>query len=109
VNQFPDHIVVPAETSTVVYRIFQEVMNNVYKHSRATKVVIFVRKHPARFQLRIRDNGIGIDESARTGKRSFGILGMQERARMLHGSLTLEGEPGQGTTVLLEIPLEDLP
>ena len=95
--------------STAVFRIFQEIMNNIAKHSGAGKVTVFLRKQQHQFLLRVKDDGIGIREEELNHKRSFGIIGMQERVKLLKGQLRITGIKGKGTTVLLEVPLQPNP
>lgn len=102
---FPKDFEIGTEISTAVFRIFQEIMNNISKHAAASKVTIFLRKQPHQLFLRVRDNGIGINESESSDRKSFGIIGMNERVKLLHGQMHITGIPGNGTTVEIEIPL----
>jgi signal transduction histidine kinase len=106
VNVYPDDFSLDPNLSTAIFRILQEVMTNIQKHAAASRVVIFLRKQNHQFQMRIRDDGIGIGEKALNNKRSFGIIGMQERIRLLRGKLSITGEKDKGTTVFIEIPIE---
>jgi len=90
--------------STAVFRIFQEIMNNITKHAGATKVTIFLHKRHHLFLMRVRDNGVGIKDEELEHKRSFGIIGMQERVKLLKGQIKITGVRNKGTTVVLEIP-----
>jgi signal transduction histidine kinase/ligand-binding sensor domain-containing protein len=90
------------------FRIVQESLNNIMKHSRATDVKIVLRRSDSLLTLAIEDNGRGFKPANRpapTGQNGFGLTGMAERARLLGG--TLEIRPGQerGTLILVEIPL----
>lgn len=95
----------PAEIEFCLYRIAQEALNNVAKHSRAKHVAVHLEVHPACASLEIRDDGIGFDLTRRSGSQSFGMIGMQERVSELEGTLTVESAPGQGTTIRARIPL----
>jgi len=104
-NVYPKDFHLDPILSTAVFRIFQEIMNNVAKHAGATKVTIFLHKQHQQFLLRVRDNGVGIRDEELNHKRSFGIIGMQERVKLQKGQIKITGIPGNGTTVLIEIPI----
>ena len=89
--------------TTTAYRIFQEVLTNVARHARATKVETSLDLTDGKLRLRVVDNGIGVSPENLGNARSLGLLGMKERAAMVHGSVRIEGTPGQGTMVRLEI------
>jgi len=92
-------------TATAVFRIFQEAMTNVARHSGADKVTILFREDAGYLYLEVMDNGRGITEPEVLGMKSLGILGMRERALVFGGELSISGEPGRGTTVVLKIPI----
>ena len=102
---YPKDFMLEPELSSVIFRIFQEIMNNAAKHSKATKVTIFLRKQQHLFLMRVRDKGIGINDEEASHKRSFGIIGMQERAKLQHGNIKITGARDKGTTIVLEIPI----
>jgi signal transduction histidine kinase len=93
------------EISTAVFRIFQEILTNVARHSRATRVDIELRDGEERLELDVTDNGIGIPEGELRGRKSLGLLGMQERALLFGGEVNVSGVPGQGTRVAVRIPI----
>jgi signal transduction histidine kinase len=93
------------EISTCVFRIFQEILTNVARHSRATRVDIELQLNEERLELDVTDNGIGIPEGELRGRKSLGLLGMQERALLFGGDVIVSGVPGQGTRVAVSIPL----
>ena len=90
------------DQSVTVFRIIQESLSNVAKHAQASKVDILFAQHGDLLQLQIKDNGIGFGKTRK--ERSFGLLGIKERALMIGGSATIESAPGQGTRVSLNIP-----
>ena len=94
---------------TVVFRIAQESLTNVNKHARASRVEIAIRKFRDGICMEVKDDGrsftIGRITSARTGGR-LGLLGMQERARLINGQVTIKPQPGKGTTVQVVIPFD---
>jgi two-component system, NarL family, sensor histidine kinase UhpB len=94
------------EAAVAVFRIAQEAMTNIAKHSKATLVEVSLGMTDDRIQLDISDNGIGPQVvGAPNRKRSFGVMGMNERASALGGKLSVEPRPGGGTMVRLEIPI----
>lgn len=93
-----------------LYRIAQESLNNVMKHASATQLNVLIYRAGDNVILRITDDGDGFDVEALTRgaerNRSFGLMIMSERARMLGGELELRSEPGSGTTVSVLLPIQ---
>lgn len=89
--------------STELFRIVQESLNNIMKHSQADKAAILFYRTGSTTVLEISDNGQGFRADTPSSNRSFGIIGMQERAALLGGSLQVFSSPHQGTTVRLTI------
>jgi signal transduction histidine kinase len=98
-------IALDSEQSTAIFRIFQESLTNVTRHAHATRVEARLEKEGDQLILQVRDNGKGFDAETAKGRRSLGLMGMQERALLLNGALKIEGVPGAGTTLALRIPL----
>ncbi|UCD09980.1 MAG: PAS domain S-box protein [Dehalococcoidales bacterium] len=98
----------PSEVEMLLYRIIQEALNNVLKHSRATESHIDIQFSEKQVYVSISDNGTGfelsdtIDDLAQTGK--LGLIGMQERARLLGATLSFDSVPSKGTSVLIDLP-----
>lgn len=86
-----------------IYRIVQEALSNVFRHSRATRVEVALAEHNDLVQLQILDNGVGFDPRQVVENR-YGLEGIRERARLLRGSARIESAPGQGTRVYVELP-----
>jgi signal transduction histidine kinase len=98
-----------AEQKTTLFRIAQESLNNVARHAQATEVEVSLKLVKNAIELRVQDNGNGFaPDSARSGteKQRLGLLGMQERVRLLNGRFLVLSAPGAGTTVVAEIPLD---
>jgi PAS domain S-box-containing protein len=99
---------VDVQTGTVLYRVAQESLTNVYKHAHATRVNIRLSQQRNQVCLEIADNGRGLPDpassSARAGQR-LGLIGMQERVRLVHGQFAIDSTPRRGTTVRVQIPL----
>ena len=99
-----------AEQKTALFRIAQESLANVAKHAQATEVVVTLGFAEDKMQLRIKDNGKGLavkQQRTAVEKNRLGLLGMQERARLVNGRCIVQSAPGCGTTVMAEIPLAD--
>jgi PAS domain S-box-containing protein len=94
---------IPDPLKIVIYRIFQEGLNNVAKHSQANAVTLSLKKVKDHIELAIHDNGVGFDleQESQAGRNRFGLgLGsMKERAQLSGGSFTLDSHKGGGTTI----------
>lgn len=88
-----------------VYRIVQECLTNIVKHARAHRAAVQVRCADRRLLVEVRDDGRGLTEPEAQRATRFGLLGMRERAEALGGHFTLDGAPGQGLRVCVELPL----
>jgi len=91
----------------VIYRVVQEALNNVRKHSQAIEAQIAMATTEREVTVEIRDNGRGFDITETRGSGLHpgkGLLTMKSRAQMLGGNLIIEARPGSGTIVLLTIP-----
>jgi len=101
----PEASGIPPQMQEVVYRVAQESLQNIAKHSQARHVNLALRSADHRIRLSVSDDGAGFSAEA-AGKKpaSFGVAGMRERAALLGGTLELRSAPGKGTTVVLELP-----
>jgi len=104
-----DNLKVDSAVSTAAYRILQEILTNVARHAQATQVQVLLQLLDGSLHLVVADNGKGLSPEALRNPKSLGLLGMKERAAMLHGNVRIEAAPGHGTTVRLEIPIENTP
>lgn len=93
------------EKATAVFRVFQETLTNVARHSHATAVEICLETVGDDLRLEVSDNGRGFDSAGTQSKQSLGLLGMKERAEMLEGSFEVSSAIGQGTIVRMTLPL----
>jgi signal transduction histidine kinase len=91
--------------TTGVYRIIQEALTNVARHSEATHAEVTVRLNNGDLQVEIADNGKGIDQAMIVHPESLGIMSMQERARMLGGKVVITSNLGKGTCIVLNAPI----
>lgn len=95
------------EGVTALFRILQETLTNVSRHAQATALQVKLIDNEDSIILEVKDNGRGITEEETRKTGSFGILGMRERVLLLGGTLSMNGTPGKGTTVKVEIPLSE--
>lgn len=93
-----------AESSTAVFRIFQETLTNITRHANASTIKVSFETSNEQVLMRVEDNGKGIDLDKIKNKKSLGILGMHERARLIGGELNIFKRNSGGTTVELAIP-----
>jgi PAS domain S-box-containing protein len=91
--------------ATAVFRIFQEMLSNVARHARATELDVRISATPSDITLRVKDNGRGAPPSAFDRPDAWGMLGMRERASHFGGWLHVDSQPGQGTQLILSMPL----
>lgn len=98
----------PEPYRTCTYRVVQEALTNCARHAKATRVDVSVSGGPTWLRLWIRDNGIGM-RTPGNPKQGLGLLGIQERVRELKGTMSLFSEPGNGTSLRVEMPLEREP
>lgn len=94
-----------AETRLLIFRIIQEALQNVVKHAGAKSVTIRLHYAPGMLELRIIDDGKGIDMSQFNGNDSMGMANMNQRAKLLKGDLKVSSDGKSGTEVALNIPL----
>jgi signal transduction histidine kinase len=100
----PETTKLDIDVATTAFRIFQEILTNVARHSRATRVDIDLGVTDEQVGLEVHDNGVGIAESDLHGRKSLGLLGMHERALLFGGEVSITGSPGHGTRVAVTIP-----
>lgn len=108
INDFREQRLAP-EIELTVYRIFQEVLTNIAKHAEAKNISVVLTYHDSSLAVIIEDDGKGFDVNAvrsSTDGKGLGLFGMYERASLVRGDLTIESQPGAGTTVFLDVPWE---
>ncbi len=99
----PDEI--PRDMAAALYRIAQEALRNIGKHAATGPVRVRLQARFGELRLSIADTGPGFDPAAVRGLGGLGIVSMQERARLIGGSLRLDSRPGAGTTIEVRVPL----
>jgi two-component system sensor histidine kinase UhpB len=102
-------IPMPPEMTTTLFRIAQEAVNNIQRHSQAKKACISLRNSGGEVYLRIEDDGGGFQVPQTQGEairlRHWGLVNIQEWAELVGGSCTVSSEPGEGTLVEVTVPL----
>ncbi len=98
------------ESQIVIYRIFQESLNNIGKHAQATQVSVTIKKQGGNYSFNVADNGMGFDVSQvlgqLAGEKGLGLDAMDERVRMLGGAFEIWSKPGMGTQITFVLPKE---
>lgn len=95
------------KASLNIFRVVQEVLNNIMKHSQARSVEFQVNKHNSHAQVTVRDNGVGFDVTDNFNTvSSLGLKTLRERTRFLEGQLNINSEKGKGTAITLKIPFD---
>ena len=101
---------IPEELKTVIFRVLQESLNNVAKHSKATCVQVSFLQKVKSVELVVLDNGIGFDSQGYAHQRArtqgFGLASMKERAELSGGRFTIQSAPGQATRICAVWPIE---
>ncbi len=95
-----------AEVSTAAFRIVQECLTNVARHAQATHVLVFLKCRDGKLKICVSDNGKGIAENHARKHNSYGIIGMQERAHSLDGTLDISSVQGKGLSVKVVLPIK---
>jgi len=97
------------DQAIAVFRIVQEALTNVVRHAKATEVKVRLAESNSGLLLQIADNGVGFQVGEGSEYKSFGLVGMRERALLLGGRIVIESAPGKGTTINLHIPKQPTP
>jgi signal transduction histidine kinase len=90
----------------LIYRILQESLTNVSRYAKASEVRIRISFTPREIDVSIADDGCGFDQGEVMIKKTFGLMGMRERALTLGGDLLILSRPGHGTTIAVKVPLK---
>jgi len=97
-----------SQQSVALFRIIQEALNNVAKHSKATELRVILDHNNDKLTLEIVDNGIGFNENLKKNSDSYGVIGMKERVFLLDGELTISGRKNIGTSIKVDMPYINL-
>jgi PAS domain S-box-containing protein len=93
------------DTALVIYRITQEALHNIGKHSKATHAQVELTRENEAICLFISDDGQGFDLNTVSHHQGLGLLGMRERVRLAHGHMDIQSAPGKGTTIEVSVPM----
>ncbi len=96
---------IPETFATALFRILQESLTNIARHAQASAAEVSISRTDAALRLNVRDNGRGFSSTTATAGRTFGILGIKERAYMLGGEVTIDSGPDRGTCIEVRLPL----
>lgn len=102
----PENLDFDGDRSTAIYRIAQEALTNVARHSQASRVELVLMDYSDLLSLEIDDNGIGITPEQISSSSSFGLLGIRERVLEFGGEFTVAGRKNEGTKLAVTIPLD---
>lgn len=105
IKALPQSLTLERDRALALFRICQETLTNVARHAAATEISLSLQEEQENVWLRIHDNGRGIIVDDLAKRRSLGLIGMRERALSLGGEFSVQGTPGQGTTVTVRIPI----
>jgi signal transduction histidine kinase len=97
----------PNDIALCIYRIVQEGLQNVVKHSDAIGAKVTLQADEKELRLEISDHGCGFDSAATAGNSSLGLVGMRERVRLVHGKISIHSSKGEGTTIEVRVPLPE--
>ncbi len=100
----PEEMTVERDLSTAIFRIFQELLTNIARHAKATRVEVSLKHRAGAMELRVKDNGRGIKKSEIASSRSLGLIGVRERALAFGGRVEITGVPHKGTKVVVRLP-----
>ncbi|MFA4917644.1 MAG: PAS domain S-box protein [Thermodesulfovibrionales bacterium] len=104
----PKDVTFDRDRNTALFRIFQETLTNIARHAEATEVSVSLKQKDGQIELKVQDNGRGITEEELTHPKSFGLIGIRERAIIFGGDSNVKGFPGKGTTVTVKIPAKNI-
>jgi len=103
-NQSEMDVTFDKDETTIIYRILQEILTNITRHSKANHVKVVLTKNENDFILKVMDNGIGFELDETNKIKSLGLMGMQERALSIGGKLQIDSSLGQGTNITFRLP-----
>jgi signal transduction histidine kinase len=96
----------PDQHRTCVYRVVQEALTNCVRHARADRIQVSITGRPRALEVSISDNGVGFEQGSR--RTGLGLRGIEERVRELNGSVDIQSAKGEGTTLVIRLPVPAL-
>jgi PAS domain S-box-containing protein len=106
--QLPKTLNISPDFTLCLYRVIQEALHNCEKHSKASHVTVVMRCSPASVQLSIEDDGVGFDLASARAARGLGLVSIEERVRLFHGTVEVHSFANRGTCILIELPISML-
>ncbi|MBD1393347.1 sensor histidine kinase [Mucilaginibacter glaciei] len=105
-TRFADIVFDDSSKAIIVFRLFQEIVNNIIQHARATEIFVTLEQVSGMYKIIMRDNGIGfnVDEKI-SSKTGMGLLNITKRAALIKGTAYISSIPDQGTVIILNIPI----
>jgi PAS domain S-box-containing protein len=100
-----EQLILPPEISVCLFRILQESLHNALKHSGVRRFEVTLQGSPAEIQLTVRDSGVGFDPALAPSTQGLGLISMQERVRLVKGTISITSRPLSGTEVSVRVPL----
>ncbi|WP_373419967.1 PAS domain-containing protein [Herbaspirillum sp. RV1423] len=102
----PDEdVAIGHEMEIAIYRMLQEMLNNVTKHAKASRVDVILDVDEEQVSLTVRDNGVGIPQERQDNNKTYGLRGLRERATFFGGNVAIRSVPGAGATITIRLPL----
>lgn len=98
----------PPQKEMVIFRIVQEALNNTIKHAKAKNIYLNIKYQPNTFTLTVKDDGAGFDIVAMQNKNGIGLKSMQNRAKLIGATCTLQSSVNDGTSIVIELPIINL-
>lgn len=99
-----EYLDVDEERGTAAFRVLQESLTNIVRHARADEVDVRIELADGVLEMEIRDNGVGFDNAAVRNRKTFGLMGIRERALQFGGESRIDSSPGAGTALYVRIP-----
>lgn len=106
-NPGSTEINVNSDLSSGMFRVLQEALTNIARHAEATDVFVYIDIQEDNLILTVKDNGAGFNPQLVKNKKTFGLLGMKERAKMFNGELYIFSEDHKGTTIIMKAPVKN--
>jgi len=102
----PDEdVAIAHEMEIAIYRMLQEMLNNVTKHAKASQVDVILDVDEEQVSLTVRDNGVGIPQERQDNNKTYGLRGLRERATFFGGNVVIRSTPGNGSIISIRLPL----
>ncbi|ASU40033.1 histidine kinase [Herbaspirillum sp. meg3] len=106
----PDEdVAIGHQMEIAIYRMLQEMLNNVTKHAKATQVDVILDVDEEQVALTVRDNGVGISQDRRDNNKTYGLRGLRERATFFGGEVDIRSTPGSGSLITIRLPVAPPP